>query len=121
MAQRAVGDVLGPAREHLRLQRREARPLALGQRLQGVEDATLRLLDLALAGAPRHSLLEADHLVDDVELLRVVNEPALPIDLGVDALPEAHVGLEAQRARQGLLPTRRDGEQQDGADRQGVG
>ncbi len=67
----------------------------------------LPLLDLTLARALADSVPEADHLVDDAEMPRVVDEAPVGSDLGVDAAPELDVGLEFGGARKRLTRIRR--------------
>jgi hypothetical protein len=117
VAQRLVADAGRPARQHLGFVARESGALALGELAQSRLDARLRPLDALLATPVREALRYADHLVDYVEVLGVVDQPARDVDLGVDARPEADGGLEGARLGQGLFGPRRCGsEHQDGCE-----
>ena len=59
--------------------------------------ARLGLLDDVLALPRRIGGIEAQHLVNQSQVPVVVQQPLLGRDLGVDADPEAHIGLELRR------------------------
>jgi hypothetical protein len=117
--QGGVGGSLRPAAQHPRLEVAQVLALALAEAMQCGPVALLDLLDLALAGASAQALREADHLVDDAEILGVVDQPAPAVDLGVDPRPEADVRLQGVGARQERSVVRRPAGRGDAQRRQG--